>query len=269
MPKLINRPRWTDLLVSIHHVESEKSTIQIFDFVLALRGPSLFFTKLLSKHAEIQGGYSFKARCDLRVVLHEILAITPVQGPGGTGGVHDSSLLLIGITLMSRQQVRPMLSPTDKSELKVSSSPSSKLPGQNKTANSPSILLLSNSMLNRLASRGKSVSTVATAWPRMTPRRREAVRCRSLSIPPPSSRPWAFVPAAVAKSWGGAPCHAHRSVVLPPQRPPACGQVEDRREAVALPWMEETANEAADICRHRIPKDWQPCRVLVERGCGG
>ena len=53
MPEIIDRPRWTDLLVSICDIESEKTTIQILDFALVLRRPSLLFTKLPFEHAEI------------------------------------------------------------------------------------------------------------------------------------------------------------------------------------------------------------------------
>ena len=96
VPEVIDRTRWADLSVSVHDVQSEKTTIQILDFVLVLRRPPLLLAELQLEHAEIKVLHAFKGRRDPRVVFQEALALFPIEGLSGTGIIHDSSLLFGG-----------------------------------------------------------------------------------------------------------------------------------------------------------------------------
>ena len=69
MPEFIDWTRWADFLISVNYVESKKTAIQILNFVLVLRRPSLFFTKLPLEHAEVQARHLLKGRRDLPVIL--------------------------------------------------------------------------------------------------------------------------------------------------------------------------------------------------------
>ena len=80
MPEVVDRPGRADLPVSVHDVESEKTTIQILDLVLVLGRPAFFFAKLSLEHAEIEPRHAVEGRRYLSVVLQEVLTFIQSRG---------------------------------------------------------------------------------------------------------------------------------------------------------------------------------------------